>query len=94
MFMGSPHQGAAGVQLGELVLRIASVVMVTDKRVVRHIEQDSEWLQQQIQQCAPISQDFVTKFAYEMFPATSKAIGKVMVRIPCFITSKQSSIDH
>jgi hypothetical protein len=82
MFMGSPNQGAAGVQLGELVRRIASVFMATDNKLVKHIERDSEWLQQQLQQYAPISQEFVTKFAYETFPTPTIAFGKkIMVCI-------------
>jgi hypothetical protein len=82
LFMGSPSQGAVGVQLGEIVLRIASIFMTTNNKVVKHIERDSEWLQQQLRQYAPISQDFVTKFAYETCPTTSIALGKkVMVCI-------------
>jgi hypothetical protein len=82
LFMGTPHQGAAGVQLGELVLRIASMFIPTDNKALRHIDQDSEWLQQQLQQYAPISQSIVTKFAYETMPTTSIAFGrKVMVRV-------------
>jgi hypothetical protein len=76
LFMGSPHQGAAGVHLGELVLRIASIFIATDRKVVKHIKLGSEWLEQQLQQYASISQDFVTKFAYETLPTTSIAMGK------------------
>jgi hypothetical protein len=80
--MGSPHQGAAGVQLGELVLRIASIFIATDRKAIKNIKLGSEWLEQQLQQYAPISQDFVTKCAYEMLPTTSIATGKkIMVCI-------------
>jgi hypothetical protein len=83
-FMGSPHQGAAGVHLGELVLRIASIFVATDDKMVKHIKLGSEWLEQQLQQYAPIGQDFVTKFAYETLPTTSIAMGKkIMVRVLC-----------
>jgi hypothetical protein len=74
--MGSPHQGAAGVHIGELVLRIASIFIATDRKAVKHIKLGSEWLEQQLQQYAPTSQDFVTKFAYETLPTTSIAMGK------------------
>jgi hypothetical protein len=82
--MGTPHQGAAGVLLGELVLRIASIFIRTDNKARRQIDQDSEWLQQQLQQYAPISQSFVIKFGYETMPTTSIAFGKkVMVSVHC-----------
>jgi hypothetical protein len=82
LFMGSPHQGAAGVYLGELLLRIASIFIATDRKAVKHIQLGSEWLEQQLQQYAPISQDFVTKFAYETLPTTTIAMGKkIMVCI-------------
>ena len=66
--MGTPHQGGSGVHLGELVLKVASIFVTADNKILKHLERDSEWLQQQLGQYAPISHDFVTKFAYEMFP--------------------------
>lgn len=79
--MGTPHQGGNGVLLGELMLNVASIFMTTDNKILKHLEQNSEWLQQQLGQYAPISSDFVTKFAYEMLP-TPIALGKtIMVSI-------------
>ena len=81
LFMGTPHQGGSGVHLGELMLKVASIFVTADDKILKHLERDSEWLQQQLGQYAPISNDFVTKFAYEMFP-TRIALGKaIMVRI-------------
>jgi hypothetical protein len=62
------------------MLNIASIFMGTDNKILKHLERDSEWLQQQLGQYGPISGDFVTKFAYETLP-TPITIGKsIMVR--------------
>ena len=65
--MGTPHQGGSGVQLGRLIVNIASVFVAADNRLLQHLERDSEWLQQQLGLYGPISGDFVTKFAYEEY---------------------------
>ena len=46
--------------LGELMLNVASIFMTADEKILKHLEQDSEWLQQQLGQYAPMSRDFVT----------------------------------
>ena len=77
--MGTPHQGGGGgVQLGELMLKVASIFVTADDKILKHIERDSEWLQQQLGQYGPISRDFVTKFAYETYP-TPVALGKTIM---------------
>ncbi|SLM35632.1 P-loop containing nucleoside triphosphate hydrolase [Lasallia pustulata] len=81
LFMGTPHQGGSGVHLGELMLQVASIFVTADDKILKHFERDSEWLQQQLGQYAPISNDFVTKFAYEMFP-TRIALGKEIMVVP------------
>jgi hypothetical protein len=78
MFMGTPHQGGSGVALGRLLVNVASVFVAADDRLLRHLERDSEWLQQQLGQYAPISGDFVTKFAFEEYP-TPTVLGQSMV---------------
>jgi hypothetical protein len=78
LFIGTPHQGGNGVQLGEIMLKIASIVTAADNKILKHLERDSEWLQQQLGQYGPISSDFVTKFAYEIYP-TRIALGKEIV---------------
>lgn len=84
--MGTPHQGRSGVLLGELMLKVASIFLKADDKIVKHLEKDSEWLQQQLGQYNPISRDFVTKFAYEMFPTTIALGRKIMVSDAyCFI---------
>ncbi|KAF1974669.1 hypothetical protein BU23DRAFT_567462 [Bimuria novae-zelandiae CBS 107.79] len=78
MFMGTPHQGGNGVALGRLMVNVASVFVAADDRLLRHLERDSESLQQQLRQYAPISRDFVTKFAFEEY-ATPTVLGRSMV---------------
>ena len=75
LFMGTPHQGGHGVHFEETMLKVASIFITADNKILKHLERDSEWLQQQLSQYAPISSDFVTKFAYETLP-TPTAIGQ------------------
>ena len=72
--MGTPHQGGSGVQLGKLLINVASVFVAADNRLVKHLDRDSEWLQEQLSQYAPISRDFVTKFFFEEY-ATPTVLG-------------------
>lgn len=82
IFMGTPHQGGNGVQLGKLLVNIASIFVAADDRILKHLESDSEWLQQQLGQFGPISGDFVTRFAFEEYK-TPTALGRsIMVRSP------------
>ncbi|KAF4772710.1 putative phosphorylase superfamily protein [Colletotrichum scovillei] len=78
LFMGTPHQGGNGVQLGRVLVNVASIFVSANDRLLRHLERDSEWLQQQLGQYGPISRDFVTKFAYEVFE-TPTPLGRIMV---------------
>ncbi|KAK8073318.1 hypothetical protein PG994_004217 [Apiospora phragmitis] len=59
--------GGNGVQLGKLLVNIASLFVPADDHILRHLKDGSEWLQQQLGQYGPISRDFVTKFAYEEY---------------------------
>lgn len=65
--MGTPHQGSNNAQMGKLLVNVASVFVAADDRLIRHLEESSEWLQQQLGQYGPISREFVTKFAYEEY---------------------------
>jgi hypothetical protein len=78
MFMGTPHQGGSGVAFGRLMVNVASVFVAADDRLLRHLERDSEWLQQQLGQYGPISGDIVTKFAFEEY-ATPTVLGRSIV---------------
>jgi hypothetical protein len=80
--MGTPHQGGSGVQLGKLIVNIASVFIAADDRLVKHLERDSEWLQQQLGQYGLISGDFVTKFAFEEYSTPTVLGHSIMVSLP------------
>ncbi|MCJ1423210.1 hypothetical protein MMC29_001092 [Sticta canariensis] len=81
LFMGTPHQGISGVRLGAIMLNVASIFMTADDKILKQLERDSEWLQQQLGQYAPISGDFVTKFAYETH-STPIALGRTIMVVP------------
>jgi hypothetical protein len=82
MFMGTPHQGGNGVAFGRLMINVASVFVAADDRLLRHLERDSESLQQQLGQYGPIRSDFVTKFVFEEYP-TPTVLGRSIV-VSCF----------
>jgi hypothetical protein len=77
--MGTPHQGGNGVQLGRVLANVASLVVAADDRLLKRLERDSEWLLQQLGQYAPISNDFVTKFAYEEYTTPTVLGRSIMV---------------
>jgi len=77
--MGTPHQGVNGVQLGKLLVNIASLFVAADNRLLKHLEEGSEWLQQQLGQYGPISGDFETKFAYEEYETRTAFGPSIMV---------------
>ena len=77
--MGTPHRGGRGVQMGKLLVNIASVFVAADDRLLKYLEKDSEWLQQQLEQYGPISGDFVTKFAYEEYKTPTAMNHSILV---------------
>jgi hypothetical protein len=77
--MGTPHQGGSGVALGRLFVNLSSVFVPANDRLLRHLERDSEWLQQQLEPYSWISSEFVTKFAYEAYPTPTALGHSVMV---------------
>jgi hypothetical protein len=76
IFLGTPHQGGEGVTWGDRLGAIASIFAKTKKSQLRR---DSEWLQLQLNQYLSISDEFVTRFAYETLP-TAIALGEFVVR--------------
>ncbi|KAI5456651.1 hypothetical protein BGZ63DRAFT_395954 [Mariannaea sp. PMI_226] len=79
IFMGTPHHGGNGVQLGRLVANVASLFLEADDHILRHLEMDSEWLQQQSAQYSLIASEFVTKFAYEEYKTPTVLGRKILV---------------
>jgi hypothetical protein len=79
--MGTPHQGGEGVAWGQRLVNVASIFVNTNDKLLNVLERDSETLQNQLAQYAPISTDFVTKFAFETYP-TPLAFGKALMIVP------------
>ncbi|KAG9229798.1 hypothetical protein BJ875DRAFT_386555, partial [Amylocarpus encephaloides] len=80
LFMGTPSQvGSRVQQLGKILMNIASLFIAADDRIVKRLEQDSEWLQEQLGQYEPISRDFVTKSAFEEHPTLTVLGQSIMV---------------
>lgn len=69
------------MQLGKLLVNVASVFVAADDRLIKQLDQDSEWLQQQLGQYGPISSDFVTKFAFEEYETPTMLGHSLMVRL-------------
>jgi hypothetical protein len=78
IFLGTPHQGGEGVTRGNRPGAIASIFVKTNKSQLQHLQRDSEWLQLQLNQYLGISDEFVTRFAYETLP-TAIAPGELTV---------------
>uniref|UniRef100_A0A8H7TR42 DUF676 domain-containing protein n=1 Tax=Bionectria ochroleuca TaxID=29856 RepID=A0A8H7TR42_BIOOC len=81
VFMGTPHQGGNGVQLGQLLVNVASLFVAANDHILQHLKRASEWLQQQLGQYGPISNEFITKYAYEEYE-TSTALGHKIMVVP------------
>ncbi|MCJ1371571.1 hypothetical protein MMC20_002789 [Loxospora ochrophaea] len=79
LFMGTPHQGCNGVQLGKILANIASVFVEADARALEYLEKSSRSLQQELREYGPISGEFVTKCAFETYSTKMPAGGTVMV---------------
>lgn len=65
LFMGTPHSGGQGAALGRLAVNIASIWLNTNSQLLRHLESNSEWLDQTQMRYSSISSHFDTKFFYE-----------------------------
>lgn len=81
IFMGTPHQGGQGVTMGKVLLNMAKVQGHTNDNLLKHLEEHSELLQQQLSEFTSISQDFDIKFAYETLP-TPIIAGKAIEIVP------------
>lgn len=85
IFMGTPHQGGQGVNVGEILLNLAKVRGNTNDSLLKHLEEHSELLQQQNSEFTSISQDFDIKFAYETLPTPIIGGTAKVVSLPCII---------
>lgn len=66
--MGTPHQGGQGVGIGKVLLNVAKIQGDANDNLLKHLEENSELLEQQMSEFSLISQSFEIKFAYETKP--------------------------
>lgn len=85
IFLGTPHQGAEGVDLVVRLLEIQRIYSPTNTTVIKHLQRDSEFLQSQLALYASISDNFETKFVYEAYP--TPIIGRAARRLVSCTTS-------
>ena len=79
IFIGTPHQGGNGVQLGKVLVNVASAVQHVSHNAVKHLAKHSEWLQQQQSQYLAISADFDTVCFYETYKTPLPGLGHLTV---------------
>lgn len=65
VFFGTPHAGSSIASLGKLLLTLVSPVASTNTSLIRHLQQNSEWLRMQTEQFNPISSEFDIITFYE-----------------------------
>lgn len=79
--MGTPHSGGQGVTLGILAINIASIWFKTNTQLLKHLETNSEWLDQTQMRYLPIASDFDTKFFYEGLETPTVASKSLLVSL-------------
>lgn len=65
VFFGTPHAGSGIASLGKHLLTILSIFASTNTSLIRHLQQNSEWLRMQTEQFNPISSEFDIITFYE-----------------------------
>ncbi|TPX14735.1 uncharacterized protein E0L32_005130 [Thyridium curvatum] len=81
VFFGTPHSGGEGVTLAQIGLQIMSVYQTVNDKVIQHLEPQSEWLRDQVENFKKISPDFHIIFCYEDVK-TPVIGGKTMMIVP------------
>ena len=79
--MGTPHQGGQGVGMGKILLNVAKIQGDTSDCLLKHLEEHSELLQQQISEFSLISQGFEIKYVYETKPTPLAGVIAEVVNI-------------
>jgi hypothetical protein len=68
LFLGTPHQGAEGIDLALLLLHIQSIYSRTSNTIVKDLGLHSKALQEQLDRYRDISHKYATIFFYEKYP--------------------------
>lgn len=79
LFLGTPHQGGHGADIGKVLARVGSLVTYTSPNIIKNLAEHSEWLQQQQGQFSVIGEDFEIKFFYETYKMHIPIYGDVLV---------------
>jgi len=74
-FFGTPHAGSNSASWGVAILNIASLFANINTSMIKHLQTNSEWLRQSMDQFSAISGDFEIKYCYEQYK-TPLALGK------------------
>lgn len=80
LFLGTPHQGGQGVDIGKILASLGSLVTYTSSNIIKHLAENSEWLQQQQGQFSVISGDFDIVYFYETYKMHVPIYGDILVR--------------
>ncbi|ERF76311.1 hypothetical protein EPUS_04169 [Endocarpon pusillum Z07020] len=78
-FIGTPHQGGNGVSLGKILVNVGSALMYTTQNAVKHLADNSEYLQKQQSDYLAISADFDTVCFYETYQMALPGYGHLLV---------------
>lgn len=79
LFLGTPHQGANGVDLANLLLGIQSLYSKTSDAILKDLRSHSAALEKQLDMYASISDNYVTKFFFELYQTEGlRGIGKLV----------------
>ena len=81
LFLGTPHQGSAAVDLAALILQILSIGFDTTDTILNDLGLHSKALQQQQDQYNQICLRYATKCYYEIY-ATKLPLGK-RIKVGC-----------
>lgn len=82
--MATPHQGSEGVALAEIVLNMMSIFKNTKTEYLKHLGEQSEWLDSLQKDYNSISTRFDTKYFYEEYATELPTGGSLYV---CFAST-------
>lgn len=77
--------------LQKIAANIVSLYEKTNDSALKHLEQHSEWLNDQLEQYKAISSDFDTKFCFEAYETPMFAGRTIWVRRRAFLAHGNSS---
>jgi hypothetical protein len=85
LFLGTPHQGSATIDLATAILRILSIGFDTNDTILNDLGLHSKALQQQQDQYSQIGRRYATKCYYEMYE-TKLPLGK-HIKVGCVFST-------